>query len=67
MGEGKHKRLIVHIIQNILIHKNLQACRKFFVCFPEPHNYREKGKQIKLASCVVLKSSSDHCTVPEIL
>ena len=37
----------MHKIQDVLVHKDLQTCGKFFVRFPEAQTDGKKGKQIQ--------------------
>ena len=50
MGNREHQRLIVHKIQYIFIHEDLQAGRKLIIRFPEAQNHGKKREQPQFIS-----------------
>ena len=48
MGQSKHYRFIMHIIQHIFICQNLQTGREFLVRLPESHDDRKERKKRQL-------------------
>ena len=50
MGNREHQRLIVHKIQYIFIHEDLQTGRKLVIRFPEAQNHGKKREQPQFIS-----------------
>ena len=44
----------MHIIQNIFIHKNLKACRKFLIRRPITQGHRQKWEHVYVIRCIPL-------------